>query len=202
MPTDAASTLAVALDDRAGGSVIPLNVLGVASGVVVRYGQARTVADYVQAQFGRQVRARLVSQDVIQRMHRDPGNGLDTDGPVLLREVVLAEETPPGRPLAACHALLVPDRLPDPVQAELATCADPVDGLLARLGVAWTVTVRAEEGFVAPFGLASCDFSWLGEQAAAAVELTRLASIGGIPVAVLVDELPLPSSPRAEPAPV
>jgi hypothetical protein len=146
--------------------------------------------------------ARLVSQDVIQRVHRDPGRGLDTDGPVLLREVVLAEETPPGRPLAACHALLVPDRLPGPVRTGLSSHADPVDGLLARLGVDWTATVRAEEGFVAPFGLASCDFSWLGEQAAAVIELTRLASIGGIPVAVLVDEMPLPSSPRAEPAPV
>ena len=185
---------------EAAGVVIGLDLLAVASRVVAEHVQAHVVADYVEAQFGRRARCRLISQEVIQHVRHDPGHGLDTAGPVLLREVVLTDETPPYRPLAACHALLVPDRLPDSARAELATCADPLDRLLTRLGVDWHATLRTDEGFVSPFGLASCDFSWLGDEAGAALELTRLASIAGVPVAVLVDELPLPSSARAEPA--
>jgi hypothetical protein len=184
--------------DEATGVVVPLDLLAVAAEVVAEHVQAHVVADYIEAQFGRRVVARLISQELIQRIHREPGQGLDTSGPILLREVVLVDEAPPHRPLAVSNALIVPDRLPDLIRAELASSAEPLDRLLTRRGVDWQVRLRSDEGFVAPFGLASRDFSWLGEEAGAAVELLRQVHVAGRPVAVLVDELPLPSR-RAEP---
>jgi hypothetical protein len=186
--------------DEPTGVVLPLDLLSMAVEVVAEHVQAHVVADYIEAQFGRRVVARLVSQELIPRLRHEPGHGLDTGGPVLLREVVLVDAAPPHQPLAVCNALIVPDRLPDPVRAELASSAEPLDRLLTRHAVDWQATLQPDEGFVAPFGLASRDFSWLGEAAGAAVELLRLVQIGGRPVAVLVDELPL-RSPRAEPTP-
>jgi hypothetical protein len=179
-----------------GGVVVPLDVVGAASRLVAEHLGAQVVADYIEAEFGRPVAGRLVSQDEIRRV--EPGSGLRTRGPVVVRVVELVELAPPHRPLAVCHALIVPDRLPDPVRAELSS-GEPLDRLLTRHRVEWTSTMQAEEGFVAPIEPIAAEFSWLGEAAGAVVELLRQVSVGGRPAAILIDELPL-RSPHAVPA--
>jgi hypothetical protein len=186
--------------DEAAGVVVPLNLLPGAAELVAANARPQVVADDVAARFGRRVLARLVTHEVLSRIRHEPGHGLDTGGPVVLREVILVDEGPPFRPLAACSELIVPDRLPEPVQVDLASTSDPLDRLLTRHRVDWQVILRPDEGFVAPLGMASRDFSWLGEQAGASVELLRLVSVHGRPVAVLIDELPLHSA-ESEPMP-
>jgi hypothetical protein len=184
----------VSAQDEPAGVVLPLDLVAAASRVVAEHSQPRVIADDVEAQFGRPVVGRLSSQDEIAHVREEPGRGLQTSGPVVVRVVELVEQASPHRPLAVCHALIVPDRLPESVRAELGS-GEPLDRLLTRHSVDWAATVQPEEGFVAPVGLVSGEFSWLGEAAGAAVELLRLISIGGQPVAVLIDELPL-RSPR------
>ena len=97
--------------------------------------------------------------------------------------------------MAACWALIVPDRLPDAVRAELGS-GEPLDRLLTRHDTGWRGELLAEEGLLAPAAEASVDLSWL-DPAGVVVELVRLASIGEDPVAVLIDEVPLRSVPPA-----
>ncbi len=182
--------------DEPAGVVLPLDLVAAASRVMAEHAQPHVVADDVEAQFGRPVVGRLVGQDEIPRVV--PGQGLQTGGPLLVREVELVEQAPPHRPLAVSHALIVPDRLPESVRAELGS-GEPLDRLLTRHGVDWTAIVQPEEGFVAPVEVVAGEFAWLGEAAGAAVELLRVVSIAGRPVAILIDELPL-RSPRAVPA--
>jgi hypothetical protein len=168
-------------EHAASGVAVPLDLVAVATRVVV---------EHVEAEFGQPVVGRLVSQDVIERLR--PGR-LHTSGPVVHRQVQLVDAEPPHRHVAACWALIVLDRLPDAVRAELG-CGEPLDRLLTRHGTGWRGELLAEEGLLTPAAEASVDLSWL-DPAGVVVELVRLASIGEDPVAVLIDEVPLRFSP-------
>jgi transcriptional regulator with XRE-family HTH domain len=138
-------------DEATASAVVPLNLLDTAAELVAEFTGGRVVADFVERRFGRLVTARLVSYEVIQRIHHAPGQGLDTAGPVLAREVVLVNKEPPHLPLAFCTALVVPNRLPAEVASALTTDADAVDRLLTRHAVDWHAELRPEEGFIGPF---------------------------------------------------
>jgi len=173
--------------DEPAGVVVPLDLVAVGT---------RVIADHVEAEFGRPVVGRLVSQDVIPRLQ--PGRRLRTSGPVVHRHVRLVDAQPPHRHVAACWALIAPDRLPDAVRAELGS-GEPLDRLLTRHGVPWRGELLTDEGLVSPATEASLDLSWL-EPAGVVVELARVVSIGGEPVAILIDEVPLRSSALPAPA--
>jgi hypothetical protein len=171
------------------GVAVPLDLVAVGT---------RVIADHVAVEFGRPVVGQLVSQDVI--LHLQPAERLDTSGPVVCRQVQLVDAEAPRRAVAACWALVVADRLPDVIRAGLES-GEPLDRLLTVFGSGWSAEVLTEEGAVLPAAEASVDLGWLGS-AGMVVELSRLASIEGVPVAVLIDEVPLRSRPPVEAVPV
>ena len=63
-------------EDAASGVAVPLDLVAVGT---------RVIADHVEAEFGRPVLGRLVSQDVIERLR--PGRRLHTSGPVVHRRI-------------------------------------------------------------------------------------------------------------------
>jgi hypothetical protein len=151
------------------------------------------VADCVEAMSGRVAVGRLIACDQVERVALQEGP-LRTAGPVVFRHVQLVDQPPPHRPLAVCWELIVPDRLPAPVRRRLPVSDEPLDRLLTLYGASWRGEVCPEEGTVAPIAEASCDLSWAAP-GGAVVEVLRRATVRGVPVAVLIDELPLNPQP-------
>ncbi len=189
---------------HAAGTVLPLPLLPAAAALVAEYAAAgsRVVADDLAARFGRPVTGRHVGPVWTQHVTRDPAEvarlesappgrrGLRTGRPLLRREVRLFDQAPPYRPLAYCQEMLVSDRLPAAVLAELESSGEPVDRLLTTHGVSWTAELLGEDSYLAPLADAMVDLSWL-EPDAVLVELVRRVVIDGQPVALLLDQLPL-----------
>jgi hypothetical protein len=182
--------------DESASPVVPLELVEAASRLVNQHIRRGVVGDYVAAEFGRPTVGRLLGRrDIARADPSEPGHGLQSTGPLLVRELALIDADARGV-LAVASELLVPARLPEPVQAELAS-AQPLDRLLTRHGVDWQAALVHGEGYVASFDEATEEnFSWLAG-AGAAVQLMRMIHIGGLPAALVIDELPL-RGPRPE----
>jgi hypothetical protein len=173
----------------------------------LRVQRSRSVTDLVEDLLGRQTRQRLLGQHEIAAI-RPPGLArLRTTGPVLHRQVQLEDSLPPHLPVAALWALIVPWRLPEPVRSALAAGAQPLDRLLDRHAVPWTV--EPVESQVHTVSDASTPFPWATPETPL-VELTRVVMLPDAgPVAATIDEIPLlplgldsgtPLLPRVPPA--
>jgi hypothetical protein len=150
---------------------------------------SRPVADVVAERLGRPVRGLLVSQDTISRV-RSPGLPvLGTTGPVVHRHVVLQDSRPPYLTVAVAWALMVEARLPRRIRVGLAGTGEPLDRLLTGHRVPWTAGLT-ERAVWHPAEEASAEFGW-AVSGTPLVEVTRLLSVDGVPVATLVDEVPL-----------
>jgi len=86
--------------------------------------------------------------------------------------------------------MIVPGRLPAAVLADLESSGEPADRLFTQHGVAWSAELLGEESYVASLAEAMVDLSWL-EPDAVLVELVRRVLVDGLPVALLLDQLPL-----------
>ncbi len=175
------------------GAVLPLGLLPAAAALVSDYAAvgSRVVADDLAARFGRPVTGRDVGRMWRQRPVRDPAEvALQSGGPLLCRELRLFDQAPPYRPLAYCQEMIVPGRLPAAVLADLESSGEPADRLFTQHGVAWSAELLGEESYVASLAEAMVDLSWL-EPDAVLVELVRRVLVDGLPVALLLDQLPL-----------
>ncbi len=185
------------------GAVLPLPLLPAAAALVADYTTAghRVIADDLAARFGRPVTGRHAGQIWTQRQTTDPAEAarlaalrgrrsLQTGAPLLCREVRLLDQAPPHRPLAYSQEMLVPDRLPPAVLAELQSSGEPADRLFTKHGLDWTAEMLADEGYIAPLAQAILDLSWL-EPDAVLVELVRRILVDGLPVGLVLDQLPL-----------
>jgi hypothetical protein len=149
----------------------------------------RPVADVLAERLGRPVRGLLVSQDTISPT-RPPGLPvLRSTGPVVHRHVVLQDSRAPHLTVAVAWALMVEARLPRSARVGLAGTGEPLDRLLTSHRVPWTAELTERVDWH-PVAEASAQFVW-AVSGAPLIEVSRVLSVGGEPVAVLIDEVPL-----------
>ena len=91
--------------------------------------------------------------------------------------------------MAVAWALIVIERLPISVRVGLAGTGEPLDRLLTNHGAAWTAEL-AERVVTGSAREASSHFAW-AVPGTPLVEVTRILSLAGEPIAVLIDEAPL-----------
>jgi hypothetical protein len=110
---------------------------------------------------------------------------------VFYRHLTLDDSLPPHLPVAVHWALVVPDRLPAEVRTALSEAIEPLDRLLNRHGLPWSV--EALEGAASSVEAASTEFGW-AEPGTPLVEQVCLIRLDAMPLAVTIDEVPVAAS--------
>jgi hypothetical protein len=151
----------------------------------------RPTVQLVEERLGRPLRGRFIEQDIIARI-RPPGLGrLRTRGPVTVRQVIVEDSQPPHLTVAVSWALIVAARVPEPLLLDFhGFSGEPLDRLLTAHGVRWRGELTDDGVATSPAGEASARFAWATRDTPL-LELTRILSVGGNPLAVAIDEVPL-----------
>lgn len=111
--------------------------------------------------------------------------------PVRIVEHRLIDSQPPHRAVAFCSTAMVPGRLPPPLRAAARDSDDALAAVLQRAGAYWTAeTLQLEQ-------LHTGDASWGPgrDPGTPMIRLTRVLYLIGAPVALVVEEIPLPAPP-------
>jgi len=149
--------------------------------------RSRGPTELAEDLLGRPVRSRLLGEGELARIAPPGLARLGTTGPVLRRHVLLTDSAPPHLPVAVSWSVVVPWRLPEAVATALRSGGEPLDRLLADHGLSWTA--EPVESETLPVAEASTAFPW-APAGSFLVEQARVVHVGGIPVAITIDEIP------------
>src|SRR5215468_3922921 len=157
----------------------------------------RPLAALLEERLGRPIRGRLLSTDNIARVKPSGLDKLHTTGPLTHRYVVLEDSLPPHLPVAVAWALMVEARLPISVRVALVGTGEPLDRLLSSHNLPWTADLT-ENVVTSTAGTASTHFTWVAP-GTSLVQATRILHVDDQPVAITIEEVPLPARGNRHP---